>query len=172
MRTLDQNDLGLESALRPLQSHVKAAGDANLEQALRRVELQVNPVLLARAAVACSAPGPATVSRIWPRADATLTPRRRPIDPILADPNEAYRTEVTPGAHGCPAGPQQLARPRASRMADDRRRVATTSAPGSPRPITTRGRSSSGCKGSDLAAFLARQITRDEALKRIEVRVF
>ena len=26
--------------------------------------------------------------------------------------------------------------------------------------------------GSDLVAFLARQITRDEALKRIEVRVF
>ena len=27
-------------------------------------------------------------------------------------------------------------------------------------------------KGADLAAFLARQITREEALKRIEVRVF
>ena len=50
MRALDQNDLGLESALRALQSYVKAAGDANLDQALRRVELQVNPVLLARAA--------------------------------------------------------------------------------------------------------------------------
>src|SRR6478672_7052057 len=38
MRALDQNDLGLESALRALQSYVKAAGDANLDQALRRVE--------------------------------------------------------------------------------------------------------------------------------------
>jgi hypothetical protein len=27
-------------------------------------------------------------------------------------------------------------------------------------------------RGSDLAAFLARQISREEALKRIEVRVF
>jgi hypothetical protein len=27
-------------------------------------------------------------------------------------------------------------------------------------------------KGSDLAAYLARQISKDEALKRIEVRVF
>src|SRR6478752_4397555 len=32
MRTLDQNDLGLQSALRALQAYVKAAGDPNLDQ--------------------------------------------------------------------------------------------------------------------------------------------
>src|SRR4051794_7450810 len=48
LRTLDQNDLGLDSALRTLQSHIKTAGDPNLEQALKRVELQVNPAVLAR----------------------------------------------------------------------------------------------------------------------------
>jgi len=31
LRTLDQNDLGLDSALRTLQSHIKTAGDPNLE---------------------------------------------------------------------------------------------------------------------------------------------
>src|SRR5712671_374645 len=50
LRTLDQNDLGLDSALRTLQSHVKTAGDPNLEQALRRLELQMNPTIVARTA--------------------------------------------------------------------------------------------------------------------------
>ena len=35
LRTLDQNDLGLESALKALQAHVEAAGDPNLQQALQ-----------------------------------------------------------------------------------------------------------------------------------------
>src|SRR5882762_11621013 len=48
LRTLDQNALGLDSALRTLQSHIKTAGDPNLEQALRRLELQMNPTVLAR----------------------------------------------------------------------------------------------------------------------------
>src|SRR5262245_44412580 len=38
IRTLDQNDLGLENALKALQAHVKGSGDVNLEQALRRIE--------------------------------------------------------------------------------------------------------------------------------------
>src|SRR4029077_19641419 len=48
LRTLDQNDLGLDSALRALQAHVKTSGDPNLEQALKRLELQVNPAVIAR----------------------------------------------------------------------------------------------------------------------------
>src|SRR5436190_22804470 len=43
LRTLDQNDLGLDSALRDLRSYVQQSGDANLQQALKRVELQVGP---------------------------------------------------------------------------------------------------------------------------------
>src|SRR3954451_19140320 len=48
LRTLDQNDLGLDSALRTLQTYIKTSGDPNLEQALKRLELQVNPAVLAR----------------------------------------------------------------------------------------------------------------------------
>src|SRR5689334_12120871 len=44
LRTLDQNDLGLQSALRTLQTHVRTAGDPSLEQALRRIELQMPSV--------------------------------------------------------------------------------------------------------------------------------
>src|SRR5258706_15843642 len=50
IRTLDQNLLGLQSALRELETHVKQSGDVNLEQALRRIELQVDPLLVARSA--------------------------------------------------------------------------------------------------------------------------
>ena len=37
LRTLDQNDLGLDSALRTLQTHVKTSGDPDLEQAMKRI---------------------------------------------------------------------------------------------------------------------------------------
>src|SRR4051794_36194200 len=45
-RTLDQNGLGLQSALNQLKAYVQsqAAGDANLQQALKRIELQFVPV--------------------------------------------------------------------------------------------------------------------------------
>ena len=52
---LDQNDLGLDSAMRQLQEIVKV-GNTNAEQALRRVELQVGPTQRPAAA----APVPAT----------------------------------------------------------------------------------------------------------------
>ena len=41
LRTLDQNNLGLESALTALRSLVEKSGDTNFEQALKRVELEV-----------------------------------------------------------------------------------------------------------------------------------
>ena len=93
LRTLDQNDLGLDSALRALQTHIKNAGDPNLEQALKRIELQVNPLLLARAA-APAPPFPGARNATGSAAAAGIDNRRRPVDPILSDPNEAYRTEV------------------------------------------------------------------------------
>src|SRR5207248_1767921 len=42
-RTLDQNDLGLVSALESLRSFIDKTGDLNVQQALKRVELQVAP---------------------------------------------------------------------------------------------------------------------------------
>src|SRR5919204_3005000 len=44
LRTLDQNNLGLESALNKLKSHFDAGGDVDLQQAFRRVELQLTPM--------------------------------------------------------------------------------------------------------------------------------
>src|SRR5213593_3254890 len=81
LRTLDQNDLGLDSALRTLQSHVKTAGDPNLEQALKRLELQVNPAVLART----SLPDVGGARTTTGSAASTSADKAPADDPILTD---------------------------------------------------------------------------------------
>jgi hypothetical protein len=166
LRTLDQNDLGLDSALKAIQTYVKNSGDVNLEQALRRVELQVNPGTLARSATPQQAAG-RTVT-----ASAASTPAAPPpTDPVLADPDEAYRTEVLQAlkdamldhSSSLGIGPTEWLT-IAAKGNYDRPRLAPADTDSRTRVIRLRG--------SDLAAFLARQITREEALQRIEVRVF
>jgi hypothetical protein len=195
LRTLDQNDLGLESALRQLRA--KAAGDADAEQALKRLELQMGPAVLARSSVpaaagardaagsasAASGAGPgvdartvtasstrtASAASVSPQAPVPGSPGS--IDPILEDPNEAYRTEVTQALkdamldHSASLGiglDEWLT--IAAKGNDDRPRLAPADSDSATRIIRLRG--------ADLAAYLARQIGREEALKRIEVRVF
>ena len=166
LRTLDQNDLGLDSALKAIQTYVKNSGDVNLEQALRRVELQVNPATLARSATPQQSGG-RTVT-----ASAASTPAAPPpTDPVLADPDEAYRTEVLQAlkdamldhSSSLGIGPTEWLT-IAAKGNYDRPRLAPADTDSRTRLIRLRG--------SDLAAFLARQITSEEALQRIEVRVF
>jgi hypothetical protein len=168
LRTLDQNDLGLDSALRTLQTHVKTAGDPSLEQALKRVELQVNPAVLART----SLPGVPGARLATGSALATNSDKPGPADdPILTDPNEAYRSEVTQAlkdamlAHSSSLGigPTEWLT-IAAKGNDDRPRLAPADSDARTRLIRLRG--------SDLADFLAGKISREEALHRIEVRVF
>jgi hypothetical protein len=132
----------------------------------------MNPLLLARAsapqggvaAAGVNASGPVTAAS----ADASS---QRPGDPIFANPDEAYRTEVTRALmdalldHSGSLGvepPEWLT--IAARRNDERPRLA---------PADTDARTFMiRLRGSDLAAYLARQISREEALKRVEVRVF
>ena len=168
LRTLDQNDLGLDSALRTLQTHVKTSGDPNLEQALKRVELQVNPGSLGRPEVArVSGARTVTGSAASTNADAPNPAD----DPVLADPNEAYRTEVIQAlkdamlSHSSALGIGALEwLTIAAKGNDDRPRLAPADSDARTRIIRL--------KGSDLQDFLAGKITREEALQRIEVRVF
>jgi hypothetical protein len=168
LRTLDQNDLGLDSALRTLQTHIKTAGDPNLEQALKRIELQVNPNSLGRPPAAVVA-GARTVT--GSAASTTGDTPGPTVDPILADPNEAYRTEVVDAlkdamlAHSSGLGiaPSEWLTV-AAKGNDDRPRLAPADSDARTRIIRLRG--------SDLADFLAGRLSREEALKRIEVTVF
>ena len=169
LRTLDQNDLGIESAMRTLQSHVKTEKDPNLEQALKRLELQLGPAVLARAS-APAAPGARNAIGSAASASADARPQAA-VDPILVDPNDAYRTEVLLAlkdamlAHSSALGigPNEWLT-IAAKGNDDRPRLAPADTGSSTRTIRLRG--------SDLAEFLAGRITREEALERIEVRVF
>jgi sarcosine oxidase gamma subunit len=168
LRTLDQNDLGLDSALRTLQTHIKTAGDPNLEQALKRLELQMNPAVLARS----SAPDTAGARTAAGSAASTAADKPEPPDDlILTDSNEAYRIEVIQAlkdamlAHSSSLsiGPNEWLT-IAAKGNDDRPRLAPADSDARTRIIRLRG--------SDLADFLAGRISRDEALGRIEVRVF
>ena len=168
LRTLDQNDLGLDSAWRALQSHVKTVGDPNLEQALKRIELQVSPAVLAKTTV------PEIAGARELTGSAATTTQDAPTqaaDQILADPNEAYRAEVIQAlkdamlAHSSSLGigPTEWLT-IAAKGNDDRPRLAPADSDARTRIIRLRG--------SDLADFLAGRLTRDEAMQRIEVRVF
>ena len=168
LRTLDQNDLGLQSALRTLQSHVKTEGNPDLEQALKRLELQVGPAVLARSSA------PADRNARNSSGSAAATADNQPpaaADPIMNDPNEAYRTEVLAAlkdamlAHSSSLriGPNEWLT-IAAKGNDDRPRLAPADSGSGTRMIRLRG--------LDLAEFLAGRITREEALKRIEELMF
>ena len=92
LRTLDQNDLGLDSALRTLQTHIKTSGDPDLEQALKRLELQVNPGTLGRAA-APSVAGARTVTGSAASTAGDAPARHRRPDPGRPERGVSYRSD-------------------------------------------------------------------------------
>ena len=166
-RTLDQNDLGLESALKALHAHIEAAGDPNLQQALTRIELQVGPM----SAVTRGGGAPAGARYATGSAAATGADGRQSTDPILSDPEEAYRGEVKQALmdamldHAAPLaiGPDEWLT-IAARRNENRVRLALPES--NVQTIVIRAR------GADLAAFRGGQISREDAFKRIEARVF
>jgi hypothetical protein len=199
-QTLDRNDLGLESALRTLQAHVRGDADPNLQQALKRIELQIAPYAAlgdsaarpggqarnasgsaaATTADTVDAPPAAGTPAATATAAAMSQPAPAPLpslaannaaESVLTDPDAAYRKEVVEAlmdamldhssALGIGASEWLTV---AARRNDERPRLA---------PADTDARTFViRLKGADLAAFLARQISKEEALQRFEVRVF
>jgi hypothetical protein len=168
-RTLDQNDLGLENALKALQAHIEAAGDPNLRQALERIELQVGPMTTVTRSPAAAVTGAQTA--IGASAARSGAEAQQPSDPILNNPEEAFRGEIKQALmeamldHSGPLaiGPDEWLT-IAARRNEDRARLAP--ADSDAQTIVIRA------SGADLAAFRAGRISRDDAVKRIEVRVF
>lgn len=169
-KTLDQNDLGLDAALRTLRSYVQqsAGNDVNLQQALKRVELQVAPM----AAIAGQS-SQATAVQASSTAAAPDAPASSPAptgDPVLNNPDEAYRTEIREAlidamlehSRSLAIGTNEWLTV-AARRSDDRPRLGID---------TDAGTVVLSVKGSDLTAFLGGQLTPEEARSRIEVRVF
>lgn len=176
LRTLDQNDLGLQSALNELKKHVAAAGDANLEQALKRVELQLGPIPLAATLPPAASAATISTARVGSPAMAppgaqTAAPDQAAADALLSDPNEAYRTAVKQSlmegmldySGPLAVGPSEWLT-IAARRNDDRPQLAPADSDAGTMVIRI--------GGADLAAFRAGQLTREDALKRMDVRVF
>lgn len=167
LRTLDQNDLGVDSAMKQLQQIVK--GNVNAEQALRRIELQMTPINLARPA--SSLTGSRTATGATAAAADDPAAAANAADPILTEPSEAYRAEVITALkeamlnHSSSLGIQANEwLTIAARGNDDRPRLAPADSGARTRILRLRG--------SDLQAFLAQTITKEEALSRIEIRVY
>lgn len=175
-RTLDQNDLGLASALETLRAVVQKAGDTNLEQALKRVELQVAPVAISassRVAPPAGMPPPRAGARVLAGSPATTSAPRAAAaaDSNLDDPEEAYRVEVRNAlmdamldySRGLSLESGEWLHIAARRHSDDPRLAPTDT---DARTVMVRVR------GADLTQFLAGQISREEARKRMDVKVF
>ena len=131
----------------------------------------MNPAVLARTTAPAMA-GARTLTGSAAAVDLPDKPLEPPADdPILADPNEAYRAEVIAALKDAMlAHSSSLAiRPDewltiAAKGNDDRPRLAPADSDARTRIIRLRG--------SDLADFLAGRISREEALQRMELRVF
>ena len=174
---LDQNGLGLASALQQLRSIVEKTGDTNAEQALKRIELQVAPVGLPASSVVAGggAPtlAPAAARPVAGSAAATNADAfpQAPADPILDSPVEAYREEVKLAlidamlmfSKGIDIAPTEWLHVAAKRN-DDQPRLAPVDTDAATLSIRVRG--------ADLTAFLGGQITKDEAIRRMEVKMF
>ena len=185
LRTLDQNDLGLQSALSVLKTRINPT-DIDMQQALKRIELQVGPATLAGLTVPApsqpearnvtgsaaglteQATGVAPAQAAPPAASAAPAPAA---DIILDDPNEAYREEVIQALidavldHSSPLGigPNEWVTV-AARRNEERPRLAP--ADSGAQSVVIR------VSGADLAAFRAGQVSREEVLKRVDRRVF
>jgi hypothetical protein len=167
VRALDQNDLGLDGALKELKAAIGAKGDTNVQQALRRIELQLTPAM----AVAAANPAPTGGARAAAGALASVADPTPPHDPILSDPLEVFRAEVVNQIKDAMlqySAPLALQDDEwltiAARRPYDRPLVAP--ADSDPRTVIIR------IRGGDLAAFRANRLSRDEALKKIDIREF
>jgi hypothetical protein len=170
--TLNQNDLGVDNALQTLRTFVQATGsnDAAVRQALERIELQMAPSTGPIAAVNTAAVN--TSARQATSAPSAAEPSAQiSNDPILANPNEAYRAAIRQAlidamldhTRGLNINPNEWLT-IAARSSEDRPRLAPADPEGQTNVLSIRG--------ADLAALLAGQITREEAMKRVDIRVF
>ena len=176
LQTLDQNNLGLQSALTALRSLVEKSGDTNFEQALKRVELQVAPVSLGANVTGLAdartlTGSAAVVADPASSAAASGAPAPATADAILDDPVEAFRAEIRDALmnamldHGAALrlAPTDLLT-IAARGSDDRTVLGPLNNDAQTIMITV--------SAADLTAYLSGQIDRDEARQRMRVRVF
>lgn len=198
-RVLDQNNLGLENAVSTLRSFIESSSpnDVDVQQAFRRLVMQAAPgsPLLSGApnnvpsppngavtpivapppppspASPLPAPQIAASGQVMPSQSLPVPPARSTQDPILDNPQEAYRLEVRDALMDVMLDHSRslnLAADEwltvAARSHDERPRLAPMDHDAQTVVIRVRG--------ADLNAYLGGQISREEARKRMDTRVF
>jgi hypothetical protein len=170
LQTLDQNNLGLESALNSLRAYIAASGDPNLQQALQRVEISTAPAPAVLAGAPAQAPRVVSGSAASTNDAAAARPSSDPLlnNPTEASMREAYHTEITDALMEA-----MLDHSRGLGIAPGEWLVVVAGA-ANDQPLLAADEQTFviSIKGSDLADFLADRITHDEARQRIEVKVF
>ena len=174
-KMLDQTGLGLDSALQAFKQVVQKSNDVNLEQALRRIELQLGPVAVMQTADTAGArmvSGSAAATN-----DTPPTPARGNAIPVtsvenyLNEVHSTLREEVRDAlidamldhGRGLDVAPNEWLQV-AARRDDARPRLGPVDADVETMSIRVRG--------ADLTEFLGGKITREEAIKRIDVKMF
>jgi|SRR5262245_31287 len=174
-KMLDQTGLGLDSALQAFKQVVQKSNDVNLEQALRRIELQLGPVAMTppeTAGARTVAGSAATVSNDTPQ--TSLRTNVVPVTSVENYLNEVHstlRAEVRDAlidamldhGRGLDVAPNEWLQV-AARRDDARPRLGPVDADVETMSIRVRG--------ADLTEFLGGKITREEAIKRIDVKMF
>jgi hypothetical protein len=163
--TLNQNDLGVEAAIRNLRVFVDKAGDPDLRQALDRIELQVQPRQVSAASAetrAVARPGAAPTP-------GPPAPRAAPVDPILNDPEGTYRAEVINALMDA-----MLDYSRGLDLASGEW-LSIGARRDDPRPGLAGSEAATiqlRINGADLRGFWGGQVSREETRKRMHVQVF
>lgn len=179
LQTLDQNNLGLDSAINALRAHVNASGDPSLQQALQRMELAVpTTTLIGGGALPGNMATPTRqVTGSALAADDTPAQAQPASDPLLSNPREAYRTEIKDAlmeamldhSRGLAVGPDEWLTVVAGGVDNEPALRMEPLLSGANDDTETAVIS---IKGSDLADFLANRISHDEARQRMQVKVF
>ncbi|HYS26517.1 MAG TPA: hypothetical protein VEP46_12960 [Vicinamibacterales bacterium] len=168
---VDESGLGAAAAVNQLKTYIATVQDsrqrANLDRALRRLELQVGPVGPVQQDASARTVGASTV------AAATIAPAAPPVDPaVVDDPNGAYTREVSvsivdamiENSGPLPIGDNEwLTVAARDNIRPDRLVPGDTSNISS---IVFR------VKGADLAAYRAGRMTLEETRARVEVNQF
>jgi len=175
-KMLDQSGLGLDSALQAFKQVVQKSNDVNLEQALRRIELQLGPVAVMpppdTAGARTVAGSAATVSNDTPQMPVrTSTIPVTSVENYLNEVHTTLRAEVRDAlidamldhGRGLDVAPNEWLQV-AARRDDARPRLGPVDADVETMSIRVRG--------ADLTEFLGGKITREEAIKRIDVKMF
>ena len=173
---VDENGLGAAAAVNQLKAYIQTVQDprqrANLDRALRRLELQVGPVgpVPQDASASARTVGASTVSAQTTVAAVAAAP---PVDPsLIEDPNGAYTREVSvaiidamiENSGPLPVGENEwLTVAARDNVRPDRLVPGDTSNISS---IVFR------IKGADLAAYRAGRMTLEDARSHVEVKQF